>query len=156
MIYVIATIEVKPGKRDAFLAEFHRNVPNVLAEKGCIEYGPTVDVKTEIKAQIPRSLRAEKVVLAYRIGGEGELVAVPRLGKGPRAGQEALAKNLNGEGTDTEEQDSRGSSTHVVAAAHHREEPEHEPGEDEDHDQALDGVALGGMLAHGSPFGSSG
>ncbi len=52
MIYVIATIEVKPGKRDAFLAEFHRNIPNVRAEKGCIDYGPTVDVKTDIKAQI--------------------------------------------------------------------------------------------------------
>jgi quinol monooxygenase YgiN len=53
MIYVIATVEVKPGKREAFLAEFHRNVPNVRSEKGCIEYGPTVDVKTDIKAQIP-------------------------------------------------------------------------------------------------------
>jgi quinol monooxygenase YgiN len=53
MIYVIATVEVKPGKRDAFLAEFHKNIPNVRAEKGCLEYGPTVDVKTEIKAQIP-------------------------------------------------------------------------------------------------------
>ena len=53
MIYVIATVEVKPGKREAFLAEFHRNVPNVRAEKGCIEYGPAVDLKTEIKAQIP-------------------------------------------------------------------------------------------------------
>jgi len=54
MIFVIATVEVKPGKRDAFLAEFRKNVPNVLAEKGCIEYGPTVDAKTDIKAQIPR------------------------------------------------------------------------------------------------------
>ena len=53
MIFVIATIEVKPGKREAFLAEFHRNVPNVRAEKGCVEYGPTVDAKTDIKAQIP-------------------------------------------------------------------------------------------------------
>jgi quinol monooxygenase YgiN len=53
MIFVIATAEVKPGKREAFLAEFRRNVPNVLAEKGCIEYGPTVDAKTDIKAQIP-------------------------------------------------------------------------------------------------------
>jgi len=54
MIFVIATAEVKPGKRDAFLAEFRKNVPNVLVEKGCIEYGPTVDAKTDIKAQIPR------------------------------------------------------------------------------------------------------
>jgi len=53
MIFVIATIEVKPGKRDAFLAEFHKNMPNVKAEKGCVEYGPTVDVKTDIKAQVP-------------------------------------------------------------------------------------------------------
>ncbi len=53
MIFVIATIEVKPGKREAFLAEFHKNMPNVKAEKGCVEYGPTVDVKTDIKAQVP-------------------------------------------------------------------------------------------------------
>lgn len=53
MIFVIATIEVKPGKREAFLAEFHKNIPNVRAEKGCLEYGPTVDLKTDIKAQIP-------------------------------------------------------------------------------------------------------
>jgi len=54
MIYVIATVEVQAGKREAFLAEFHKNVPNVHAEKGCIEYGPTVDATTDIKAQIPR------------------------------------------------------------------------------------------------------
>ncbi len=53
MIYVIATVEVKAGKREAFLAEFHRNIPNVRAEKGCLEYGPTVDLKTDIKAQMP-------------------------------------------------------------------------------------------------------
>jgi quinol monooxygenase YgiN len=53
MIFVIATIEVKPGKRDAFLAEFHNNMPNVLAERGCIEYGPTVDVKSDLKMQMP-------------------------------------------------------------------------------------------------------
>jgi quinol monooxygenase YgiN len=53
MIYVIATIEVKPGKREPFLAEFHRNMPNVRAEKGCIEYGPTVDLRTDIRAQVP-------------------------------------------------------------------------------------------------------
>ena len=53
MIYVIATVEVKPGKREAFLAEFHRNIPNVRAEKGCLEYAPTVDLRTDIKTQIP-------------------------------------------------------------------------------------------------------
>lgn len=53
MIYVVVTIEVRPGKREAFLAEVQRNLPNVRAETGCIEYGPAVDLKTEIKAQIP-------------------------------------------------------------------------------------------------------
>ena len=51
MIYVIATIEVHPGKRGAFLEEFHALVPKVHAEGGCIEYGPTVDVDSGIEAQ---------------------------------------------------------------------------------------------------------
>jgi quinol monooxygenase YgiN len=51
MIHVIATIELKPGRRDAFLAEFHRLMPLVHAEDGCIEYGPTVDVASGISVQ---------------------------------------------------------------------------------------------------------
>ena len=53
MIHVLATIEVKPGMRDAFLAEFHRIVPMVRAESGCIEYGPAVDVTSGIALQGP-------------------------------------------------------------------------------------------------------
>ena len=53
MIHVIATITVKPGKRDAFLAEFHRIMPAVHAEAGCIEYGPTVDVTSGLSMQGP-------------------------------------------------------------------------------------------------------
>lgn len=64
MIYVIATIEVKPGKREPFLREFHRNVPNVRAEKGCIEYGSTVDLKTDIRVQIP--LRENTVTIVEK------------------------------------------------------------------------------------------
>lgn len=48
MIHVIATIDIVPGKRDAFLSEFHKLVPEVLAEDGCIDYGPTVDVETTL------------------------------------------------------------------------------------------------------------
>ncbi|MDP6444256.1 MAG: putative quinol monooxygenase [Pirellulaceae bacterium] len=51
MIIVIATIELHAGSRDAFLAEFHQVVPAVRSEVGCIEYGPTVDVETNIVAQ---------------------------------------------------------------------------------------------------------
>lgn len=53
MIHVIATITVKPGKRDAFLTEFFQLVPDVRGEVGCIEYGPAVDLDTGIGAQIP-------------------------------------------------------------------------------------------------------
>ena len=43
MIHVIAIITAKPGKRDEVLKNFKGNVPAVHAEKGCIEYGATVD-----------------------------------------------------------------------------------------------------------------
>lgn len=42
-VHVIAVITAKPGKRDEVLANFKANVPAVLAEDGCIEYGATVD-----------------------------------------------------------------------------------------------------------------
>jgi quinol monooxygenase YgiN len=53
MIHVIATIELHQGRRDDFLAEFHRLVPLVRAEEGCIEYGPALDVATAIPVQLP-------------------------------------------------------------------------------------------------------
>ena len=53
MIHVLATIEVKSGRREEFLAEFRRVVPLVLAETGCLEYGPAVDVATGLTAQGP-------------------------------------------------------------------------------------------------------
>lgn len=53
MIHVIATAELRPGTRDAFLAHFHANIPNVKAEVGCLEYGPAIDLRTEIGAQVP-------------------------------------------------------------------------------------------------------
>jgi quinol monooxygenase YgiN len=51
MVHVIATIEVAPGTRDAFLAEFRKLMPQVHAEEGCIEYGPAVDVATGLPVQ---------------------------------------------------------------------------------------------------------
>jgi quinol monooxygenase YgiN len=53
MIHVVATIQLQSGSRDAFLAEFHKLVPLVKAEAGCIDYGPTVDVATSIPVQDP-------------------------------------------------------------------------------------------------------
>ncbi len=53
MIHVIATIEIHPGRRDDFLDEFRQLVPDVVAEDGCIDYGPAVDARTDISAQVP-------------------------------------------------------------------------------------------------------
>lgn len=53
MIHVIATIELQPGQREAFLEEFHKLVPLVLDEEGCIEYGPAIDIPSGIGAQEP-------------------------------------------------------------------------------------------------------
>ena len=53
MIHVIATIELAQGRRQAFLEEFHKIVSEVCQEDGCIEYGPTVDVATDLGAQQP-------------------------------------------------------------------------------------------------------
>ena len=62
MLHVIATIDLVPGKRDAFLAEFHRLVPRVLAEQGCLEYGPAIDVATAIPVQSPARPNAVTVI----------------------------------------------------------------------------------------------
>lgn len=51
MIHVIASIGVKPGKRAEFIGIFKKNVPNVLAEDGCVEYIPAIDTDSGIDAQ---------------------------------------------------------------------------------------------------------
>ena len=43
MIHVVAIITAQPGQRSKVLDAFNANVPAVLAEAGCIEYGATVD-----------------------------------------------------------------------------------------------------------------
>ncbi len=45
MIHVVAVITAKQGRREQILEHFRANVPNVLAEQGCIEYGAAVDAE---------------------------------------------------------------------------------------------------------------
>ena len=61
MIHVIATVELAPGTRDKFLAEFRKLIPDVRAETGCIEYGPAIDAETDIAIQF--KLGADRVVV---------------------------------------------------------------------------------------------
>jgi len=51
MIHVIAVITAKPGKREEVLGHFRANVPNVRAERGCIEYGAAVDADPALPIQ---------------------------------------------------------------------------------------------------------
>jgi len=51
MINVIASIHIKEGRLSEFIEIFKSNIPNVLEEKGCIEYVPTIDVPTDLPPQ---------------------------------------------------------------------------------------------------------
>jgi len=51
MINVIASIHIKEGKLSEFIEIFKFNIPDVIEEKGCIEYVPTIDVPTGLPPQ---------------------------------------------------------------------------------------------------------
>jgi quinol monooxygenase YgiN len=51
MISVIALIRIKNGRLSEFIEIFKANVPNVLEEKGCIDYVPTIDIPTGLPPQ---------------------------------------------------------------------------------------------------------
>ena len=51
MINVIATVQVKEGKKTEFINLFKTIVPLVKAEKGCIEYFPAIDLPTDLPPQ---------------------------------------------------------------------------------------------------------
>ena len=51
MIHVVAVLTARPGKREEVLEHFRANVPNVLAEKGCIEYGAAIDADPALPVQ---------------------------------------------------------------------------------------------------------
>lgn len=53
MIHVIASIELHPGTREAFAAEFARIVDDVRAEAGCLYYAGGIDLPTGHAAQVP-------------------------------------------------------------------------------------------------------
>ena len=52
MVHVIASVQLKPGKRDEFIALFKSNLPTVKAEKGCIKYLLAVDLPTGLPPQV--------------------------------------------------------------------------------------------------------
>ncbi len=51
MIHVLATIQVTPGSRQAFLDAFHQLVPQVHEEAGCLKYQPAIDLDSGLPLQ---------------------------------------------------------------------------------------------------------
>ena len=51
MIHVLATIQIKPGRRSEFLVELQQIVETVRAETGCVQYAPCLDVESRIPVQ---------------------------------------------------------------------------------------------------------
>jgi quinol monooxygenase YgiN len=64
MIYVLASIEIAPGRREEFIQIFKNNVPAVLAEDGCLGYEPAVDVDSGLPVQ--GALRANAVTIVEK------------------------------------------------------------------------------------------
>jgi quinol monooxygenase YgiN len=65
MIKVIAKIEVKEECLQEFIDIFKANVPAVLAEDGCIEYVPTMDVDSGLPPQNPINKCVVTIVEAW-------------------------------------------------------------------------------------------
>jgi len=53
MIYVIATIQLRPHSRERVLKEIAAICPEVLREDGCLEYSAAVDIESGHSRQIP-------------------------------------------------------------------------------------------------------
>ena len=51
MINEIASIQIKEGRLAEFVEIFKSNIPNVLQERGCLQYMPTIDVPTGLPSQ---------------------------------------------------------------------------------------------------------
>ncbi len=66
MIYVIASITLRPGCRVRYLEELALLVPEVRAEAGCLEYGGAVDTPSGLKPQI--APRPEVITIIERWG----------------------------------------------------------------------------------------
>ena len=72
MINVIASIRIKEGRLAEFIEIFKSNIPNVLEEKGCVEYVPTIDVPTGLP---PQELNSDVVTVIEKWGSLEDLQA---------------------------------------------------------------------------------
>lgn len=64
MIYVVATMQLKPGSRDRVLHEIETVAALVRREDGCLEYMATVDIQSGLGPQI--AIRPDVVTFIER------------------------------------------------------------------------------------------
>lgn len=64
MVYVIATVQVRPNMLERVVREFRTVSAEVRAEHGCLEYCATIDVESGLARQSP--LRADVVTVLER------------------------------------------------------------------------------------------
>jgi len=62
MVHVIVRFEIKDGRLDEFIGIFSRVLPTVRAEKGCVQYEPTVDL-TGTDLPLPATTHPHTVTL---------------------------------------------------------------------------------------------
>ena len=96
MIHVIATLDIVADRRDAVLQSFQELTPQVLAEDGCIDYSPSIDVETAIARQAPPREDAITVVERWEsiAALEAHLVAPHMQRFRETAGQDIRATTL--------------------------------------------------------------
>lgn len=81
MIHVIATISTARGRREEFLGAFRDLVPQVRAEKGCIEYGPAIDLATPASSGAERADVVTVVEKWENVGALLDHLAAPHMVK---------------------------------------------------------------------------
>jgi quinol monooxygenase YgiN len=72
MITVIATVQLRPGCRNAYLERLARLVPLVEAEAGCLGYRPHVDLDAGLPRQVTEP---DQVIMVEQWRGLAELQA---------------------------------------------------------------------------------
>jgi len=73
VLHVVAEIRLRPGARDAFVAELRRVTPLVRAEDGCLAYEGALEVPTGLALQLP--VRDDVLTVVERWRDEAALAA---------------------------------------------------------------------------------
>jgi quinol monooxygenase YgiN len=92
MVFVIAEINAVEGKLEELIREFHKLIPKVKAEKGCLEYKIARDIPTKIGLQSPIRKDAFTVIETWQdLDALMEHLAAPPLNDFLKTAREMLA-----------------------------------------------------------------